>query len=434
MTVTPLTHPANGIPPVIDTESGLADIYAELKAGSGPIAIDAERASGYKYSQRAYLIQIKRTGGGLHLIDPVAIGPTDLWQEMSTEFADCEWIIHASTQDLACLREVGLEPQRLFDTELGGRIAGCERVGLGALTEELLERSLAKEHSAVDWSIRPLKEDWLNYAALDVEVLIELRDAVEQLLLSQGKLNWALQDFDAILKAPAPAARVDPWRKTSGMHKVRDRRTLAIVKVLWTARDKYAREIDISPGRLFNDELLMQIVTKRPAGVGDMRKWITKRSRVTNQPIEEWFDLMNEAIALPEDQLPELRLKSDSLPPPKSWDKRNPPAYARHTHARHAVSMLADDLAMPVENLISPEPLRRLCWSEPPHDRNAISEFIDTTLSSYGVRPWQITQTTPALIDALYQTEPLVLETPDPETPDPETPEEVSADSEGNNV
>ena len=418
MTVTPLTHPEAGIPPVIDTSAGLAEVFSDLKAGYGPIAIDAERASGYKYSQRAYLIQIKRHSGGLHLIDPVAIGETDIWQSMSKEFADCEWIIHASTQDLACLREVGLEPQRLFDTELGGRIAGCERVGLGALTEELLERSLAKEHSAVDWSLRPLKEDWLNYAALDVELLVELRDAVEQLLLSQGKLNWALQDFDAILKAPAPAPRIDPWRRTSGMHKVRDRRTLAIVKALWQARDSFAREIDISPGRLFNDELLMQIATKRPAGVGDMRKWITRRSRVTNQPIEHWFDLMNEAIALPEDQLPELRIKSDSLPPPKSWDKRNPPAYARHTHARHQISELADDLAMPVENLISPEPLRRLCWVDPPVEVKQAPLFIEETLSSYGVRPWQIAQVTPVLLDALYQREPLIVEAPEENSPD----------------
>jgi ribonuclease D len=425
MTVTPLTHPADGIPPVIDTVNGLTAVFEELKMGSGPIAIDAERASGYKYSQRAYLIQIKRNGGGLHLIDPVAIGECDIWQAMSKEFAECEWIIHASTQDLACLREVGLEPQRLFDTELGGRIAGCERVGLGALTEELLGRSLAKEHSAVDWSIRPLKEDWLNYAALDVEVLIELRDAVEQLLLGQGKLNWALQDFDAILKAPAPAPRVDPWRRTSGMHKVRDRRTLAIVKALWNARDTFAREIDISPGRLFNDELLMQIATKRPAGVGDMRKWITRRSRVTNQPIEQWFDLMNEAIALPEDQLPELRIKSEALPPPKSWDKRNPPAYARHTHARHLVAGVADDLAMPVENLISPEPLRRLCWLEPPTDHSEIAAFIDRTLSSYGVRPWQVAQTSDMLAVALYETEPLIIEVPE---------ESASGESEGADV
>ena len=178
----PLLAPSAGIPPLVISQSGLAEVISELLKGSGPIAVDAERASGYKYSARAYLIQIKRNGGGLHLLDPIAIGTTDLWKEMSDSFQDEEWIIHASTQDLPCLRELGINPTKIFDTELGGRIAGCERVGLGPLTESLLEVQLAKEHSAVDWSIRPLREEWLNYAALDVELLVELRDEVWKLL------------------------------------------------------------------------------------------------------------------------------------------------------------------------------------------------------------------------------------------------------------
>ena len=108
---------------MVETSESLGEVLSQLKLGSGPIAIDAERASGYKYSARAYLIQIKRKGGGLHLIDPIAVGESPYWNEISNAFADQEWIIHASTQDLACLREVGINPQIIFDTELAGRIA-----------------------------------------------------------------------------------------------------------------------------------------------------------------------------------------------------------------------------------------------------------------------------------------------------------------------
>ena len=201
----PLLAPRNGLPPLVTSNEELAKVISELAKGHGPIAIDAERASGYRYSQRAYLIQIFRRDGGLHLIDPIVANDRQLWKQMSDDFADQEWIIHASTQDLACLREVGLEPQILFDTELGGRLAGCERVGLGPLVESMLDLSLAKEHSAVDWSLRPLKEEWLNYAALDVDVLVDLRDKVAALLESQGKLHWAEEEFASILVAPAPA-------------------------------------------------------------------------------------------------------------------------------------------------------------------------------------------------------------------------------------
>ncbi|MSZ50659.1 MAG: ribonuclease D, partial [Actinobacteria bacterium] len=229
-TATPLLVPAAGTPDVIDTEPAFRNALSDLAKGTGPFAVDAERASGYKYSARAYLIQIKRNGGGLHLIDPIPFGPGhQLFIELNELLNTDEVILHASTQDLPCLRELGINPRLLFDTELGGRIAGLPRVGLGPLLEAHLGVLLAKEHSAVDWSVRPLPQDWLNYAALDVELLIELRNIIAQLLLDAKKLHWAEAEFAAILAAPPNPPRVDPWRRTSGMHKIRKRNQLAII-------------------------------------------------------------------------------------------------------------------------------------------------------------------------------------------------------------
>ena len=160
-----------------------------------------------------------------------------------------------------------------------------------------MELQLAKEHSAVDWSLRPLKVEWLNYAALDVDVLVDLRDAVEQLLIEQKKLEWAKEDFAAILKNPPNPPRVDPWRRTSGLHKVKDRMTLAIIKTLWEARDLFAREIDTAPGRIFNDEVLITLATKRPVTVDEFAKIINRRTRVTNIPTTEWFALLLDLVS-----------------------------------------------------------------------------------------------------------------------------------------
>ena len=119
-----------------------------------------------------------------------------------------EWILHAASQDLPCLSELGMWPDRLFDTELAARLAGLPRVGLAAVIEQLLGFGLAKEHSAADWSTRPLPEPWLRYAALDVEVLTELREELIELLEADGKLEFAEQEFAAILAAGAgPAPR-----------------------------------------------------------------------------------------------------------------------------------------------------------------------------------------------------------------------------------
>jgi len=245
---TPLLHPADGVPPIINTEELFDAALAQLALGTGPFAFDAERASGYKYSARAYLIQIKRINGGLHLIDPIAFGPGHrCFIALNELIRDVEVILHASTQDLPCLREVGISPTILFDTELGGRIAGLARVGLGPLLETLMGVSLAKEHSAVDWSTRPLPHDWLNYAALDVELLVELREKVYQLLADAKKWTWAEEDFAAILTAPAAPPRIDPWRRTSGMHKVKKRNHMAVVRELWHYQSQTSGEDSAAP-------------------------------------------------------------------------------------------------------------------------------------------------------------------------------------------
>ncbi len=406
----PLLAPVGGVPKLVESSQELGEVLAQLKSGSGPIAIDAERASGYKYSSRAYLIQIKRNGGGLHLIDPIAVGESPYWNEMSKTFADQEWIIHASTQDLACLREVGINPELIFDTELAGRIAGCERVGLGPLTEQLLGITLAKEHSAVDWSLRPLRPEWLNYAALDVELLIELRNEIEKLLIEYKKLNWAKEDFAAILKAPPPAPRKEPWRRTSGIHKIRDLKALAIIRGLWDARNEFAKEIDLAPGRVFNDETLVLIATKPPKGFGDFKKALLRRTRLTSMPFESWFEIFEEAQKLEGEDLPKLRVPSEGLPPPKMWQSRNPLGYARLTHARAAVIECALNNAMPAENLISPEAIRRVCWPTPPDDPADRLKFVESELTEFGARSWQIGLICDPVAAILGETEPLVIE------------------------
>lgn len=407
--VTPLLVPRETLNELVTTELGLSQVIEQLNAGSGPLAIDAERASGYRYSQRAYLIQIFRREGGLHLIDPIAIGATDLWYQMSENFADEEWIIHASTQDLPCLREVGLHPKLLFDTELGARIAGCERVGLGPLAESLLELALAKEHSAVDWSIRPLRSEWLNYAALDVDILVDLRDAVESLLAEQGKLEWAKEDFAAILQSGPKAPRQDPWRRTSGMHKIRDRQSLAIIRGLWLARDEYAREIDISPGRVFNDEVLIAIASRKPESESEFEKLITKRGRLENMPISLWWQSLQQILTEPISSYPELRASATTLPPMKTWKEKNPLAYARLTHARAGILAIAQELNVPAENLISPELIRRLCWEPIFLEENHQTRLshISALLTDLGARKWQIAHIAPMLEVATKENTPL---------------------------
>jgi ribonuclease D len=413
----PLLQPAQGTPPVIDTEAKFKDALAQLSQGHGPFAVDAERASGFRYSARAYLIQVKRNSGGLHLIDPIPFGPGhELFAQLNSLMNTDEVILHASTQDLPCLRELGINPTKLFDTELAGRIAGLPRVGLGPLLESLMGVTLAKEHSAADWSARPLPQDWLTYAALDVELLVELRDRMYELLETSKKLNWALEEFAAILNAPPAPPRVDPWRRTSGMHKIKRREQLAVIKELWHARDKVASEQDISPGKLLNDSAIVELaiapaVTKkefekalRPLGL--RARWLE------NLPL--WLSSISVAVSLPEDQWPAMRTNADTLPPIKLWRDKFPEKFAPLSHARAAIEIIAQDNHIPVENLISPEYVRRVCWKPPTGATETLSiPTVEQALTELGARQWQIALVAPALAAALLEKEAV----PVPEAP-----------------
>jgi ribonuclease D len=426
--LTPLLSPRHGTPEVVATESEYEKAIIALAKGEGPIAIDAERASGYRYSQRAYLIQIYRKGGGLHLIDPIPLKDSKLWQRFNTKFADIQWVIHASTQDLPCLIEVGLKPKRLFDTELGARIAGCPKVGLGALAESLLELQLAKEHSAVDWSFRPLRAEWITYAALDVDILLDIKDKVEQLLVDQKKLKWAEQDFAAIIKNYQnydliDLPKSDRWRRTSGMHKVRDRLSMTIIRDLWLSRDELARQLDLAPGRVLGDEAIVELAIKRPDNLEEVAKVIGWRTRMESPPFSRWLKVLNTALKTPIDQQVELRVASQSMPPIKIWKEKNPLGYARLTHARAALIDLSAQLQIPSENLITPEYVKRICWQEPPINVSDYQSFVAGELTRLGARSWQVEQVVSVIAPALSATEPLVVvEKVEAENEAPEAP------------
>lgn len=391
----PLLTPQGGVPPVVETASALADVVARMAAGTGPVAVDAERASGYRYSQRAYLVQLRREGAGTALVDPLCC--PDL-STLGAVLQDCEWVLHAASQDLACLAEVGLVPPRLFDTELAGRLLGLERVGLGAVVESLLGLRLEKGHSAADWSTRPLPAEWLAYAALDVEVLVELRDVMAGMLEEQGKTAWALEEFEAVRTAPPPPPKVDPWRRTSGIHGLRSRRQLAVVQHLWEARDAMARRRDVAPGRILPDRAIVAAAQQEPQSPADLVAMPVFGGRATRRHVDTWWGAISAARALDEDQLPRSAPRGDGPPPPNRWAERDPVAAARLARVRAAVTAAAEERGMPVENLVPPDPLRRVCWS-PPADLSPAS--VHVALTAAGLREWQAGEVAAAVAAAL---------------------------------
>lgn len=388
---------------VISDVSEFRAACAALAAGTGPVAVDVERASGFRYSQRAYLVQVFRRDAGVFLFDPPALGDFSPLQEA---IGDVQWIFHAASQDLPSLRELDLLPPSIFDTELASRLLGHERVGLAAVVENTLGITLKKEHSAADWSTRPLPAAWLEYAALDVLHLIDVYEALEAELEEQGKTEFAAEEFAATLTRLPKPPREDPWRRLSGLHQVRGARNLAVARSLWQAREAYAQDQDVSPGRLVPDRSLIAAVLANPqskqalAGVKDFQ------GRASRTQLDRWWQAFVDGRAT--EELPRERVPSDALPPPRAWSDRNPEADARLKAARPVIEATAEELGMPTENLLTPDYLRRVAWDVP----GTTPEAIGDALAALGARPWQIAQTAQKIADAFVE----AAQTPD-ETP-----------------
>ncbi len=377
---------------VIDDRAEYLAAVEAIAKGTGPIAIDAERASGFRYSQRAYLIQLFRRGAGTFLFDPPAVGS---FAELNEVIKGEEWILHAASQDLTCLREVGLDPTRLFDTELAARLAGLPRVGLGAVVEDLLGIHLAKEHSAADWSTRPLPQAWLVYAALDVELLVDLREALAEVLDRDGKTDIAQQEFDSVLVRDFVIVRQEPWRRLSGVHAIRGGPNLAVARELWEVRDAYAREIDTAPGRLVPDSALVAAARVLPESKRDLAALKEFTGRASRSQIDRWWNAIHAGLARTD--IPVLRTAGETMPPPRVWADKNPEADKRLKAARAAVTDVATTMSLPVENLLTPESLRRLAWSPP---EPAEASDLAHALVALGARPWQVDATAQVIADA----------------------------------
>jgi ribonuclease D len=392
-----LEFPAEGLPDVVDTNEKLIEVCKKLDLGTGPIAVDAERASSFRYTARAYLVQLRRQNAGTFLIDPIAITE---FSHLSKTVAKVEWILHAATQDLACLSDLGLKPTKLFDTEHAGRLLGRPRVGLQALLESEMNISLAKEHSAADWSTRPLPEPWLIYAALDVEKLIELREILLADLIAKDRLHWAEQDFANIVNWQPAKPLAEPWRKTSGIHKVRQPRQLAIIRELWIERDRFAKEKDKSVSKVLSDAAIIDISKLELKSARDVYMLESLRNRSHKANADLWWEVRQHALSLKENELPNPNSGLNSIPPTKSWEEKNPDAFIRFSKVRPAVLDMAENLGIAPEILISPESIRQLCWSgfENISDETQLSDW----LLGQGARPWQSQLITADLYKLLF--------------------------------
>ncbi len=367
---------------LIESDEQLKTMCEKLDQDEDFLAIDTERASGFKYFNKAYLIQVSTETSDIYLIDPINLKDLTILQKL---FSSKPWILHAATQDLPCLLELGLKPKEIFDTELAARLLSLPKVGLAGLLEDELAITLDKEHSAVNWSIRPLEIDWLNYAALDVEFLHKLMFALKTKLINQQKLTIAQEEFASLCNWKPSESKKDPWRRTSGMHDIKTGLDSCIVKNLWLKRDEMAKAQDIAPGRLLNDSSIIEIALIKPKTEKELSELKTIKYRSSQQYSNIWFESLHNSLKLDPSSWPIKVPNSEAIPLPKSWEQKNPEAFNRLKTLKVLLAAKSEEINIPIENLCSPEIVRKWCWLFPAQDKLATQNWF----FAQGARKWQ---------------------------------------------
>lgn len=381
-----IDHPRGGAPEVVDTPEELTEVAEALRSGHSPIALDVERAQGFRYGSDPYLVQVRREDVGTFLLD------THVLPDLSVlaQGVDDVWLLHDAEQDLPNLAQVGLSPTELFDTEVAARLVGLEKFGLAAVCEQVLGLTIAKDHQASDWSVRPLPSGWLRYAALDVELLTELYRRLAARLHDLDRWEWAKEEFEHVQSMPAPLPKPERWRSLPGAGKVTSRRGLAVLRELWEAREAVAREIDLAPGRLVRNAALVRAALAPPRNRRALLAIGEFRSPVARQYTDTWLRAVHRATTADEADLPPRRAPHvpGSIPDVRHWARLDPQAHERLQTVRSVVQEVAGPLELASDLVLEPRDQRFLAWAplDPSLD---VTEAVRERLEESAARHWQ---------------------------------------------
>lgn len=382
----------------VDTPEGFERAARALDAGRGPFAIDTERASAFRYDDRAFLVQIHRRSAGTFLFAPEGYR-TELSSVLAPVVNESDWIVHAAPEDLPSLAELDLHPGRLFDTALAGRIAGYDKPNLGAMVLEFCGIELEKGHGRENWSTVPLPQDWLEYAAEDVIYLGDLADAQAELLEIQGKTDAAEQEFSHIVDEFAdwePSERT--WRSLKGTSALHSARSRAVAQAVWNAREDEARRKDISPSMILPNKVIIAIAKELPAHPGQLARihGFPQRRRGSTR---RWFTVLEKVYASDPTTWPKKQPNSGGAPGKSAWQRHHPESWDALQTMRSAITAVAADMNLSPEILLTPAILREAVWELTEHDVPHQTHSVAALLAELGARPWQI-ENTAALFSA----------------------------------
>ena len=356
----------------LDTIADVEKFTSEI-TGTREIALDTEGASFHRFVDRVYLLQLS-TRERHAVIDPLPIGiPPGLGALM--EDPAVEVVFHDADYDLRLLKQdYGWHIRNIFDTRIAAQLLGYTAFGLAALLERFFDVKLDKKHQRADWSMRPLTEDMLDYAAQDTRFLLQLRDLMSAELERKGRIPWAREEF-TLLEGTRWSDET-PGTAYLRMKGARDlsRRELAVLRELVPWRDTVAGTLDRATFRVLGNEQLLDIARTQPQTKDGLGKIKGMPRAILEQRGPELLDAVRRALAVPDAELPKF-------PRAARWD-RDPEFDARVSALKTARDAAAKRLELDPGVLCSRDRLEAVARRNP----TSAEELAEVT----ELRRWQV--------------------------------------------
>lgn len=415
-----LTSPRAGVPDLADSTDAVLHVADSLAAGRGPVAVDTERASGFRFDDRAFLVQLRREGSGTHLVDPATVA--DAGTILAPVMNDAPWILHAAHSDLPALTSLGWHTPQLHDTQIAGRLLGYGQIGLAGMLDEFLGVTVAKDKGREDWSARPIPDPMLNYAALDVELLIELLDAAGSRLSALGRGGWYRQECDHVNVSWSHPVPAPDWRKLRGIGHVRDRRGLEMVRRLVEARTGVARSRDVPPEHVLRGSAILELAEAPRKADSRLRSEIARSSRLArasrgSSVARELQGTLSRAVHLAldagGDALPDRPSKGVGRPDHRTWARDYPVADRLLSGFTAGLAEVSETTGIRTEDLLTARKLRAVAWDvsraadngavpvHPDDPVGELEELLGGVLSAQDCREWQSGLLVPAFLPVI---------------------------------
>jgi ribonuclease D len=367
----------------LDTVDDVERFTSEISA-TREIALDTEGASFHRFVDRIYLLQLS-TRQHHAVIDPLPIGaPSGLGALL--EDPSVEVVFHDADYDLRLLQQdYGWQVRTIFDTRIAAQLLGYTAFGLAALLERFFEVKLDKKHQRADWSMRPLTEGMLDYAAQDTRHLLQLRDQLAAELERTGRTAWAREEFSLLegtrWQDEAPGMG---YLRVKGARDL-NRRELAVLRELVPWRDAVAGSLDRATFRVLGNEQLLDIARTQPRTKEALGKVKGMPRAVLEQRGEELLDAVTRALAVPEAELPKF-------PRAARWE-RDPEFDARVSALKTARDAAAKRLQLDPGVLCSRDRLEAVARRNP--------ATVEEVAEVNELRRWQVAELAEAFVDAL---------------------------------